>query len=73
MANKIHALYKHLSSPSVVTLCGLLDSDSLLVTKEKARITCSKCTHLVDRQGKMDLISARAERHIEKSGGESNA
>lgn len=63
---KVHSLYVHLSNPSIVTLCGLLDSNSLLVTKDPQRITCTKCAGLVDRQSKMDLISARAEaRHKE--------
>jgi len=57
---KVHSLYVHLSNPSIVTLCGLLDSDALLVTKERERITCVKCTGLADRQHKMDLIDARA-------------
>ena len=47
--NKVHAFYRPLSDPSIVTLCGQVDCDHLLATNIPAKITCVPCNRLLTK------------------------
>ena len=46
---KVHSLYRWLSEPSVVTLCGMTDYEDLLVSNHREKVTCVRCIHVYDK------------------------
>ena len=49
MAAKVHLLYKWISNPSIVTLCGALDCDHLLVARDVKNVTCVRCLKISNK------------------------